>query len=90
MALSLLYDLTLRAIIIIALTDAIIFYLMSARRITVERGNWNVQKRNVEMENVEIHDVSYRCYADTAPHQHLVVLGDTVLSMSVNRPRPDA
>ena len=44
MALSLLYDLTLRAIIIIALTDAIIFYLMSARRITVERGNWNVQK----------------------------------------------
>ena len=44
MAFSLLYDLTLRAIIIIALTDAIIFYLMSARRITVERGNWNVQK----------------------------------------------
>ena len=44
MALSLLYDLTLRAIIIIAVTDAIIFYLMSARRITVEGGYWNVQK----------------------------------------------
>ena len=32
---SLLYDLTLRAIIIIALTDTLIFYVMSARRITI-------------------------------------------------------
>jgi hypothetical protein len=31
MALSLLFDLTLRAIIIIALTDAIIFYLISTK-----------------------------------------------------------
>ena len=35
MTLSLLYDLILRVIIIIVLTDAIIFYIMSARRITV-------------------------------------------------------
>jgi hypothetical protein len=35
MALSLLYDLTLRAIIIIALTDALIFYVMSKRHITI-------------------------------------------------------
>lgn len=33
--LSLLYDLTLRAIIIIALTDALIFYVISTRHITV-------------------------------------------------------
>jgi hypothetical protein len=32
---SLLYDLTLRASIIIALTDALIFYVISARHITV-------------------------------------------------------
>ena len=35
MTLSLLYDLILRVIIIIVLTDAIIYYIMSARRITV-------------------------------------------------------
>ena len=37
MALSLLYDLTLRAIIIIALTDAIIFYLISINHVKINR-----------------------------------------------------
>ena len=37
MALSLLYDLTVRAIIIIALTDAIIFYLISKNHVKVTR-----------------------------------------------------
>jgi hypothetical protein len=32
---SLLYDLTLRAIIVIALTDVIIFYVMSTRHIPI-------------------------------------------------------
>jgi hypothetical protein len=35
MGLSLLYDLTVRAIIIVALTDALIFYVMSTRHITI-------------------------------------------------------
>jgi hypothetical protein len=35
MAGSLLYDLTLRTIIIIALTDAVIFYVMSTRHIKI-------------------------------------------------------
>ena len=35
MLLSLLYDLTLRAIIIIALTDALIFYVMSKRHVAI-------------------------------------------------------
>jgi hypothetical protein len=37
MALSLLYDLTVRAIIIIALTDAIIFYLISINHVKINR-----------------------------------------------------
>ena len=37
MALSLLYDLTLRAVIIIALTDAIIFYLISINHVKIKR-----------------------------------------------------
>ena len=37
MALSLLYDLALRAIIIVAVTDAIIFYLMSINNVRVKR-----------------------------------------------------
>ncbi len=39
MGFSLLYDLTLRAIIIIALTDAIIFYVMSTRHVAIT-GRW--------------------------------------------------
>jgi hypothetical protein len=35
MSLSLLYDLTLRAIIIIALTDALMYYVVSVKHITV-------------------------------------------------------
>ena len=42
MSLSLLYDLTLRAIIIIALTDAIIFYLMSRNDVRVMRFGYGV------------------------------------------------
>jgi hypothetical protein len=37
MGLSLLYDLTVRAIIIIALTDAIIFYLISINHVKINR-----------------------------------------------------
>ncbi|MGD0549768.1 MAG: hypothetical protein ABSA81_04380 [Candidatus Bathyarchaeia archaeon] len=37
MALSLLYDLTLRAIIIITVTDALIFYLMSIKSVKIMR-----------------------------------------------------
>ncbi|MGD0549559.1 MAG: hypothetical protein ABSA81_03310 [Candidatus Bathyarchaeia archaeon] len=42
MALSLLYDLTLRAIIIIALTDAIIFYLISINHVKIRRFGYGV------------------------------------------------
>lgn len=35
MLISLLYDLTLRAIIIIALTDALIFHVMSTRHVAI-------------------------------------------------------
>ena len=42
MALSLLYDLTLRAIIIIALTDAIIFYLISINSVKIRRFGYGV------------------------------------------------
>ena len=35
MALSLLWDLTLRAILVIAITDAVIFYVVSKRPITI-------------------------------------------------------
>ena len=42
MALSLLYDLTLRAIIIIALSDAIIFYLISIKSQKITRFGYGV------------------------------------------------
>ena len=42
MALSLLYDLTVRAIVIIALTDAIIFYLISIKSVKVMKFGYGV------------------------------------------------
>jgi hypothetical protein len=42
MAVSLLFDLTLRAIIIIALTDAIIFYLMSINHVKIMKMGYGV------------------------------------------------
>jgi len=42
MAVSLLYDLTLRTIVIIALTDAIIFYLISINHVKITR--WTNRK----------------------------------------------
>ncbi len=42
MALSLLYDLTVRAIVIIALTDAIIFYLISINRLRIMKFGYGV------------------------------------------------
>jgi 4-amino-4-deoxy-L-arabinose transferase-like glycosyltransferase len=42
MAISLLFDLTVRAIVIIALTDAIIFYLISKNDVKVMRFGYGV------------------------------------------------
>jgi hypothetical protein len=42
MAISLLYDLILRAIIIIALTDAIIFYLISINHVKIMKFGYGV------------------------------------------------
>jgi hypothetical protein len=39
---SLLYDLTLRAIIIITVTDALIFYLMSTKSVKIMRFGYGV------------------------------------------------
>ena len=60
MAISLLYDLTVRAIIIIALTDAIIFYLMSKNHVKIMRF---LQKIRLWRTDV----LGHCCYVGAAP-----------------------